>query len=217
MAIRAVLFDLDGTLLDTLEDIGSAMNRVLADHGLPQYPLSRYRWFVGDGAEILVRRALPPQQATQEMVRRCLADFRTAYARCWNVHTKPYPGIPELLDVLEKKGLGMAVLSNKPHEFTVRCVDTYLQRWRFGAVLGEEPERLRKPDPAGAFEIAARLCLPPQEILYLGDTATDMQTSCAAGMLPVGALWGFRPASELRAAGARRLIETPAGLLDLLG
>lgn len=217
MAIRAVLFDLDGTLLDTLDDIGGAMNLVLADHGLPQYPLSRYRWFVGDGAEVLVRRALPAGQATEALVRQCLADFRTAYAQCWNVRTKPYPGIPELLDALTERGMGMAVLSNKPHEFTVRCVDTYLPRWRFAAVFGEEPGRLRKPDPAGALEIAQCLNVPPRDIVYLGDTATDMQTARAAGMLPVGALWGFRPASELLAAGARHLIETPAGLLDLLG
>ena len=216
MAIRAVLFDLDGTLLDTLDDIGGAMNLVLADHGLPQYPLSRYRWFVGDGAEVLVRRALPPQQATQEMVRRCLDDFRTAYAQCWNVRTKPYPGIPELLDVLEKKGLGMAVLSNKPHEFTVLCVETYLPRWRFSAVFGEEPARRRKPDPAGALEISQCLNVPPRDIVYLGDTATDMQTAVAVGMMPVGALWGFRPASELLAAGARHLIETPLELVEVL-
>ena len=216
MAIRAVLFDLDGTLLDTLDDIGGAMNLVLADHGLPQYPLSRYRWFVGDGAEVLVRRALPAGQATEALVRQCLVDFRTAYAQCWNVRTKPYPGIPELLDVLEKKGLGMAVLSNKPHEFTVLCVETYLPRWRFSAVFGEEPARRRKPDPAGALEISQCLNVPPRDIVYLGDTATDMQTAVAVGMMPVGALWGFRPASELLAAGARHLIETPLELVEVL-
>lgn len=216
MAIRGVVFDLDGTLLDTLADIACAMNRVLAGRGLTHYPVGDYRWFVGDGAEVLVRRTLSGHGAGEEMVRQCLAEFKSAYAESWNVRTKPYPGIPELLDALEKKGLLMAVLSNKPHELTVRCVEAFLPRWRFAAVLGEQPGRPRKPDPAGAFEIAEFLHVPPQDIIYLGDTATDMQTAIAAGMMPVGALWGFRPAAELLASGARHLIETPSGLMGVM-
>lgn len=215
MATQAVIFDLDGTLLDTLEDIGCAMNRVLACRGLPQYPLDRYRLFVGDGAEVLVRRALPAGQASQSLVGQCLADFKAAYAETWNVLTKPYPGIPELLDALKKKGMPMAILSNKPDDFTVRCVEAYLPQWSFGAVLGEQPGRPRKPDSAGALEIARRLSVPPRDIVYVGDTATDMQTAVAAGMMPVGVRWGFRPAEEMLAAGAQHLIETPLELLTV--
>ena len=217
MALRAVIFDLDGTLLDTLDDIACAMNRVLAGRGLTEYPLSEYRWFVGEGAEMLVRKTLSGHAAGEKMIRQCLAEFKSAYSENWNVLTKPYPGISELLDALEKKGLKMAVLSNKPHELTVRCVKAFLPRWRFAAVLGEQSGRTRKPDPAGAFEAAGLLHVPPQDIIYLGDTATDMQTAIAAGMLPVGALWGFRPAAELLASGARHLIETPSGLMDIVG
>jgi len=217
MAIRGVIFDLDGTLLDTLADIACAMNRVLAGRGLAEYPLTDYRWFVGDGAEVLVRRTLSGHAAGEEMISQCLAEFKSAYSASWNVLTKPYPGIPALLDALEKKGMGMAVLSNKPHELTVRCVGAFLPRWRFAAVLGEQPGRLRKPDPAGALEAARLLHVPPRDIVYLGDTATDMQTAIAAGMMPVGALWGFRPAAELLESGARHLIETPSGLMDVVG
>ncbi len=216
MALRAVLFDLDGTLLDTLDDIGGAMNLVLARCGLKQYPLSAYRNFVGDGAEVLVRRAMQHEKSSEAMVRQCITDFKAAYAETWNVCTKPYPGINELLDLLANKGIPAAVLSNKPHEFTVRCVETFLPRRHFCAVLGEQPGRPCKPDPAGAREAACLLHVEPQKICFLGDTNTDMQTAIAAGMLPVGVRWGFRPAAELLASGARYLIETPLELLKVL-
>jgi phosphoglycolate phosphatase len=217
MARRAVIFDLDGTLLDTLADIACAMNRVLAGRGLEQHSVTDYRMFVGDGAEMLVRKTLSGHGAGEDMIGQCLAGFKAVYAECWHVHTKPYPGIPELLDALDRSGVPMAVLSNKPHELTVSCVAAFLPRWRFASVLGEQAGRPRKPDPAGAFEIAGCLQVPPQDIVYLGDTATDMQTAIAAGMLPVGALWGFRPAAELLEGGARHLIETPAGLMNIVG
>jgi phosphoglycolate phosphatase len=216
MRCKAVLFDLDGTLLDTLEDIGQAMNRVLARHGLAAHPLSAYRGFVGDGAEVLVRRSLRPGQATEAEIFEYIQEFKTAYAQCWNVYTRPYPGIPQLLDMLAQRGIHKAVLSNKPHEFSVRCVEAFLPGWSFAAVLGEMPGRPLKPDPAGAQEAARLLKAAPREICYVGDTDTDMQTALAAGMLPVGALWGFRPAAELSASGAHYLIKTPAELLSLL-
>ena len=141
MALRAVLFDLDGTLLDTLDDIAGAMNLVLARRGLKQHPLPAYRNFVGDGAGVLVSRTLQLENPSDAMVRQCIADFKAAYAETWNICTKPYPGITGLLDLLAEKGIPAAVLSNKPHEFTVRCVETFLPRWHFSAVLGEQPGR----------------------------------------------------------------------------
>ena len=216
MLCKAVLFDLDGTLLDTLDDIGGAMNRVLAQHGFDAYPLSAYRNFVGDGAEVLVRRALRPGQATEAEIPAYIQEFKKAYAGCWDACTRPYPGIPELLDMLAERGMPAAVLSNKPHEFTVRCVEAFLHRWRFGAVLGEQPGRPRKPDPAGALEAARLLYVKPEEVCYLGDTNTDMLTARAAGMLPVGVLWGFRPAAELLESGARHLIKKPLELIGIL-
>lgn len=216
MPCTAVLFDLDGTLLDTLDDIGQAMNRVLEQHGFAAYPLGAYRGFVGDGAEVLVRRALRPGQATEAEIPAYIQEFKAAYARCWNLSTRPYPGIPELLDRLVQGGIPAAVLSNKPHEFTVRCVAAFLPGRPFAAVLGEQAGRSRKPDPAGALEAARLLKVAPRQVCYVGDTDTDMQTATAAGMLPVGVEWGFRPAAELIASGAKHLIASPLELLAVL-
>jgi phosphoglycolate phosphatase len=216
MTARAILFDLDGTLLDTLEDIAQAANDVLSGLELPTHPAGAYRRFIGDGVATLFQRALPPDRLTQGMVDRCVARFREAYGRTWNIHTRPFDGIPALLDDLVARGVELAVLSNKPDDFTRLFVDRYLACWPFRAVLGQREGVPRKPDPAGAIEIALRLGLPAERFLYVGDTAVDMETALRAGMCPVGVAWGFRPIEELRSAGAAAIIERPAGLLGLL-
>lgn len=213
MSCKAVIFDLDGTLLDTLADIAAAMNRVLVRHGRAAYPLNAYGGFVGDGAEVLVRRTLQIGQGAAEDIAAYVQEFKAAYAQCWDAYTRPYPGIPELLDDLAGRGIPAAVLSNKPHEFAVRCIEAFLPGRRFAAVLGQRQGRPSKPDPAGAQEAAGLLRARPHDICYVGDTDTDMRTALAAGMVPVGVQWGFRPAAELRAAGARHLIGAPAELL----
>ncbi len=211
---KAVIFDLDGTLVDSLGDIASAMNEVLERHGFPTHPLAAYRRFVGDGMERLVRRALPP--VDEAVVERVLRDMRATYARHALRTTRPYPGVPELLDRLSAAGVGLAVLSNKPHEPAVAMVRALLPRWPFAAVQGAVPGRPRKPDPAGALDLVRRLGVAPEGCLLVGDTPTDMATARAAGMVPVGVLWGFRPESELRRAGARFLIRRPLELLGVL-
>lgn len=216
MPYQAVLFDLDGTLLDTLADLGNAMNRVLAARSLPIHPLEAYRYFVGEGARLLATRTLPENLRDEATIDACLAAFRADYDQNWQVETKPYPGVTNMLDALTARGLKLAVLSNKPHEFTQRCIGEFLPRWAFDPVLGLRETVPRKPDPAGAFEIAASLNIPPANFLYLGDTAIDMQTARAAGMFPVGALWGFRTAEELMESGAQVLIEEPMELVKLL-
>lgn len=213
---RAVLFDLDGTLLDTLEDLCNAVNRVLALHGFPLHPLDRYRYFIGDGARVLFERALPSECCDEATLRQCLAEFREDYGRNWNVATRPYAGIAHLLDHLTVRGIARCVLSNKPHETTEKCVRGLLANWKFHVVLGLREGVPKKPDPTAALEIAARLGVHPSEVLYLGDTGTDMKTAVAAGMFPVGALWGFRPEQELREQGARVCVATPAEVLSLL-
>lgn len=213
--IHAVLFDLDGTLLDTLEDLAASMNRVLAAHGWPARRLDEYRHFVGRGVEELVRSAVPP--ATQPAAMAGLvAEMSTEYRGGWARRTRPYPGIPELLDALSARGLKLAVLSNKLEEFTRCMVAHFLSRWRFAAVVGASARFPKKPDPSAALAIAAQLGLRPEEFLYLGDTGIDVRTALAAGMHPVGVLWGFRDAQELRQAGARHLIARPLELLPLL-
>jgi len=217
-----VLFDLDGTLLDTLEDIGRSANEVLEGLKLPGHPMDAYRRFIGDGVANLFRRAIVEGSARDGdeidpgLIARCVEGFRESYGRGWNVATRPYPGIPELLDVLSARTLGLAVLSNKPDAFTRQCVDAYLARWPFSVVFGEREGVPRKPDPAGALEVADRLGVPPEAVLYVGDSSVDMETACRAGMLPVGVAWGFRSPEELRAHGALHIIETPLELLGLL-
>ena len=215
MRCKAVLFDLDGTLLDTLGDLADSMNQVLADMGYPQHQTGDYRYFVGDGMEMLVSRSLPPGARKGHLVARGLAAVETEYGRRWSRTTRPYDGVPAMLDELQARGTPMAILSNKPEDFTRLTVSTLLKGWSFDAVCGARPGVPRKPDPAAALEIAARLGVRPSECLYLGDTATDMKTACRAGMYAVGALWGFREAAELEAAGARVLVEEPADFTEV--
>ncbi len=214
MQFRAILFDLDGTLLDTLEDLALSVNAVLKRFGHPEHPLDSYRYFVGDGIEMLLRRSLPEGAITEKYVGKLVQAVQEEYRNRWMDHTRPYPGIPELLTRLEDKVIPKVILSNKPHEFTVLTVEALLPSWRFAAVVGSKPGLPRKPDPAGALAIAQDLKIHPREFVYLGDTATDMQTAIAAGMYPVGALWGFRPAKELTDSGAKKLVQSPPEVIS---
>jgi phosphoglycolate phosphatase len=216
MTGRAVLFDLDGTLLDTIRDLADATNAALGQLGFAAHPVGTYKRLVGEGVEMLIRRALPADRLDAATVARCAALMKQEYSDRWARTTRPFDGIPELLDALTARGIPLAVLSNKPDEFTQLCVARLLPRWRFAAVVGQSPGRPKKPDPAAALEIAARLGRPPAEVLYLGDTDTDMQTAVAAGMFPVGALWGYRTRAELLAHGAKALLARPLDLLSLL-
>ena len=216
MEYEAVIFDLDGTLLDTLEDLADAMNRTLEKKGFPSHPVEAYRYFVGNGAAKLVSRALPPERQNEHLTAECLKAFLEAYDRNWNRKTKPYDGVPELLDALTLKEIPMAVFTNKPHEFAQRCVREFLAKWKFGAVFGQRKGYPIKPDPTVPYEIAGMLNSPPEQVLYLGDSDADMYTAVNAGMLPVGALWGFRPGEELRDAGAAALISRPTELLKFV-
>ena len=176
-----------------------------------------YKYFVGNGLSNLVRRALPEGSREDEaLVAACLDSMNREYGERWKDKTRPYPGVPEMLDALSRRGVKMVVLSNKPDAFTKLTVGELLADWKFDVVFGERPSVPRKPDPAGAFEISDLIGVPPGSFLYLGDTATDMITAVAAGMYPVGALWGFRTAEELIANGAKTLIQEPPDLLQLL-
>jgi phosphoglycolate phosphatase len=213
MTITAVIFDLDGTLLDTLEDIAQAFNRVLARRGLSLHPVPAYRAFVGEGAHVLARRALPRALRDEPTVAAVSQEYIDVYGALDPVSARPYAGIPELLDELAARGLPMAVLSNKTHDNTRQCVATLLGRWRFDPVLGLRDGVPRKPDPAAALEIASHLGVPPARMLFVGDTATDIATAASAGMVSAGACWGFRDETELRAAGARWLCHLPEDVL----
>ena len=216
MPYKAILFDLDGTLLNTLEDLGDAANRVLVARGFPTHKLDEYRYFIGDGTAMLITRALPEGQRNDDTIRACLKALLEGYGRNWKVKTRPYDGVTQMLDELTARRIKMAVLSNKSHDFTKRCVTDLLPNWTFHVVLGQRDAIPLKPDPAGALEVAERLNIPPGNFLYLGDSAVDMKTAIAAGMFPVGVLWGFRLAEELQENGAQVLIERPSEVLNLL-
>jgi len=211
--IKAILFDLDGTLLDTLSDLADSMNTVLAGMGFATHPPDAYRHFVGDGMETLAHRVLPQKQRTSANIERCLNGMRTRYRNHWADKSAPYPGITELLSALSERQLSLNVLSNKPDELTRLMIDHFLPHWPWAQVRGARPETMKKPDPSGAMAIADQLGLSPHQFLYLGDTNTDMRTAIAAGMTPIGALWGFRDRQELVSSGARAVIDHPLDLL----
>lgn len=213
---KAVLFDLDGTLLYTLTDVADAMNEALVHFGYPTHPVEAYKYFIGDSVEAEAFRALPESTRNPETVKTVAHFSEEIYDKCWSRTTKPYPGIPELLTTLQQRGLPMVVLSNKNHRFTKVIVEKLLSQWRFKIVQGALPDIPVKPDPTGAIQIAKRLTIPPGQFLYLGDTNTDMKTAVAAGMFPVGCLWGYRSADELLSSGAKLLVQTPAEVLDVI-
>jgi phosphoglycolate phosphatase len=215
MEHTAVLFDLDGTLLDTLEDLAASMNAALEHNGFPQHPVVRYKIFVGAGMNELARRALPAG-AADETVRRLTEDMRAEYSRRWATATRPYPGITGMLDVLSGAGIRFSLLSNKSDDFTAMLCSHFLGAWNFEIIRGAIDSVPKKPDPAAALMIARGMGIDPARFVYLGDSGTDMMTAKAAGMYPAGALWGFRGADELTTAGALTLIERPEEIFPLL-
>ena len=213
---KAILFDLDGTLLDTLKDIADSMNAVLGRHAMKTFPVDDYRLLVGKGLRELIKCVLPEDKIREQTIDEFLSAMRIEYAKRWAENSKPYPGIPDLLDELQKISLPMAVLSNKADEFTQIMVRTLLPKWQFQSIRGLKDDVPAKPDPASALQIAHELKIQPGDFIYLGDTGIDMQTANAAGMYAAGALWGFRTAEELRANGAKILFEFPLQVLELL-
>lgn len=218
MNYRAVIFDLDGTLLDTLEDLADSVNLVLRRNNLPEHELHQYKYFIGDGLTNLIRRALPMEMGADDAtVTRYVATVSEEYNRRWSNKTRPYPGIPELLRNLKNRGVRTVVFTNKPDSAAQKVIQYFFPDFRFEIVQGATPFQPIKPDPSGALAIAKKMHLLPNQFLYLGDTGTDMKTANAAGMYPVGVLWGFRTGEELIQNGAKILLEKPEQLLKFLG
>ena len=217
--IRGVIFDLDGTLLDTIDDIAEASNRVYGSRGLAPFSIEEMKSLVGEGAEELVRKAFAargvPEPSDAEMAA-IIRDYRREYESCWRVHSRPYAGVPELLGGLARRGIKIAVLSNKAQMFTELMITDLLPAHRFDIVRGALPGVPLKPDPAPALAIAAGLGIAPAHCAFVGDTSIDMRTARAAGMFAVGALWGFRTAEELRSSGAEVLAASPEDALEHL-
>ena len=213
---KNIVFDLDGTLLDTLGDIATSANFALVTLGFQAQEREKYRYFVGEGVFKLFENIFASNPQDKETIQKAVSLFESHYAKQFNQNTKLYEGISKMLTFLQKRGFKMAILSNKPNSFTKMCVLKYLREWKFEIVFGAREGIPRKPHPAGALEICELLHVMPNECYYLGDTMIDMQTANSAGMIALGALWGFREESELREHGAQYLLKTPSEVIKLL-
>jgi phosphoglycolate phosphatase len=213
---QAVLFDLDGTLLDTLSDIAGAVNRALAKNGFAGRSIVDCRTFIGDGARTLISRALPKDAATDETIDQCLSDFRQDYARNWHLTTRPYPQVPDLLHQLSGRGVRFSILSNKPHEFTVKCVEKFLPDWPFEVVFGQRENVPLKPDPSAVLEIARQMNVRPSACLFVGDSPVDLKTGVNAGMDVVGVSWGFTDRARLLENNGGVIVSRPLEILNLI-
>ena len=216
MSEHAVIFDLDGTLADTLEDIADNMNRVLAGMGFPTHECDAYRFFVGNGLKNLATQCLPENARTDDVIAAChdrmVAEYHVHYIN----KTRLYDGIPELLDALSLQGVKMAVLSNKADPLTQKICTELLKKWKFEIILGATERFPRKPDPAAALFISEQIGVNPSNTFYAGDSDVDIKTAVAAGFYPVGAGWGFRGKEELVENGAREVIDEPIQLLQIM-
>lgn len=217
MKTKLCIFDLDGTLINSLYDLADAMNYALERHGFPTHPRDKYRYMVGNGISVLADRAMVvPEGTDSEIKNAILADFNEYY----NAHnmdfTRPYNGIPKLLDDLDKLGIRYAVLSNKPDIFAGEIVSALFEGRKFAAIWGKRDDFPRKPDPASVLALIREVGVSPEDCLYIGDSNVDMQTAHNAALRNVGVSWGFRPVEELKASGADFIADVPADILTQL-
>ena len=214
MPIRAIMFDLDGTLADTLDDLTDAYNHGLEQLKLPGHRPEDFKMMVGTGSLDLCRKALPPDRA--DLAEKLLQISLAYYSEHYLDKTRPYPGITELLDELTRRGIRLAVLSNKPDSFVTRMSKEMFGPDRFDLIAGQQDGVPLKPDPAAVLSILQQLKLPPAEAIYVGDSGIDMATASAANITSIGVTWGFRDRKDLLDAGANHIIDRAQDLLDLL-
>lgn len=212
---RCVIFDLDGTLLNTLEDLADSTNAALKKLRFPEHALDAYRYFVGDGMDVLAARVLPESQKSPENINMLVTEMKAEYRARRFDKTQPYNGICEALQNLNSMGISLAVLSNKNNDFTNEIVEYYFGSNTFRLAIGAGIFA-KKPDPAGVVHILKTLQFTPSESLFIGDTSTDMKTAKAASVYAAGALWGFRDAKELLSNGADVLVSNPNEITELV-
>ncbi|MCI8506189.1 MAG: HAD family hydrolase [Lachnospiraceae bacterium] len=213
---KGIIFDLDGTLINTLEDLADSVNEALERMGYPVWPVEAYRLKVGRGFRNLMENSVPEEVREDDSVIEQMLDFFVeAYDRRYMNKSHPYEGIDRLLDELVQKGVFLAVNSNKRTDYTEKLIDKLFHRIPFVGVFGERAGVPKKPDPAGALELCGRMGLEPEQVLYVGDSGTDMKTGKNAGMDTIGVGWGFRGFLELEENGAVYLAETVKDILDI--
>lgn len=213
---KLVIFDLDGTLLNTIDDLAVSTNYALRQYGYPEHELSAYPYFVGNGINKLIERALPEKERSEERILQMRKDFITYYERHKTDLTKPYPGILSLLRELDNRGIGIAVASNKYHTGTVELISHYFRDIPFKAVFGQREGIPVKPAPDVVMEIMRLAGISPSAVLYVGDSGVDMQTAYNSKVTSVGVTWGFRSRRELEENGAGTIVETPEEILSCI-
>lgn len=211
---HAVIFDLDGTLLNTLGDLRAATNHALEVRGLPPHSMEEIRQFIGNGIRLLICRAMPEGMLEAE-IDAALDDFKAYYAAHIHDRTVPYDGIPQLLTALRKRGIKVAVLSNKIDSASQQLIE-YFFPGKTDVVFGEHVGVPRKPDPTSCRMVMQQLGVQPEQVLYVGDSGTDMQTAKNAGLYAVGVTWGFRSKEVLLKYGADVLVHRPEQILQIL-
>lgn len=214
--MKLIVFDLDGTLINSLEDLADSANWMLLQHGYPTHPVDAYRYFVGDGMRKLIERILPPEERNDVRIEQCKAEFVAYYTIHMEDKTVVYPGMIELLKELKDRGLKIAVATNKVHIAVAPLMAKYFPGICFDSMIGQREGIPVKPHPQIMYDILRETDCQPSETLHVGDTATDMQLAHSAGVTPVGVLWGYRPLEELQEAGAKFIIEKPEELLGLV-
>jgi phosphoglycolate phosphatase len=212
---KVIIFDLDGTLIDSLEDIAVCMNQVLKELNLPTHKIDDYKYFVGGGISILVENALDKNTSdeTKELV---TEKFKIVYDQKLHAKTLPYDGIYDLLDELKRLDFKIGILSNKPHEFTIAYAKNLFSKYDMKEVHGQKSHIAKKPDPIAAIQIAQSFDVPCEEVYFVGDTMVDMQTAVNAKMIGIGVLWGFRDEEELMSNGATFVVKHPLDILDIV-
>ena len=212
---RGAIFDMDGTLTDTLADLHHSMNDTLAHYNFPQLTFDQVKRFVGNGAKIFLLRSLPADVVDDEnFVAEAFALYNETYIANSLRHVKPYAGIMDLLAALEAKKIPLGICTNKQHAAAVKITEKILAPIKFAYVSGDEPGQPRKPDPTRALVGAKILGVAPEDVAYFGDTAVDIETAHNAGFLSVGVTWGFRPRSELVDARAQIIVDSPQEILE---
>jgi phosphoglycolate phosphatase len=214
MKYLGVIFDLDGTLIDTLADIAAYMNQALKLRGFPELPVEAYRKKVGWGIKRLAYLSLPSEARNEETAGMIASDAARFYGETPLVHSRLYPGISELLSVLRTKKIKTAILTNKQEPIAQKLVAALFPAGTFDYIQGETEGKPRKPDPASVWDLLIDFDLVPSKIIFAGDSEIDMETAVAAGCFALGVSWGYRPSETLIKAGAKRVIDKPSEVLD---
>lgn len=215
MEFKSVIFDLDGTLIDSIHDIADSNNKMLLQNGLNTHPLESYIKWIGNGARLLIERSVP-EIKDPKVIEKLLEEYLLIYQNNCLIKTKLYAGMDIFLNGLTDRKIPISILTNKPHIETLRITNSLLNKWNFEFILGQREGYPKKPDPKIALEIADKLNIAPKDFLFIGDSSTDIRTAIAAGMKPIGVNWGYGTYESMKEAGGKTFHNNPQDLLELL-